>query len=104
MTQRKQLPVQVNVVKVSTIAKSIQQFAGGKADGESQPMFCCKMYGMKCNAKKKKKASKLYCILQYKNPISLFLLHLAFLHHTVLSMKTLPSCQKKIPIIRKTAV
>ena len=53
---------------------------------------------------KKKKASKLYCILQYKNPISYFLLHLAFLHHTVLSMKTLPSCQKKIPIIRKTAV
>ena len=54
MTQRKQLPVQVNVVKVSKIAKSIQQFAGGKADGESQPMFCCKMYGMKCNAQKKK--------------------------------------------------
>jgi hypothetical protein len=95
--------VQVNVVKVSTTAKSIQQFMGGTVDGESQLMFCCKMYGMKCNAKKKK-ASKLYCILQYKNPISYFLLHLAFLHHTVLSMKTLPSCQKKIPIIRKTAV
>ena len=58
MTQRKQLSVQVNVVKVSTIAKSIQQFAGGKADGESQPMFCCKMYGIKCNEKKKKKSFK----------------------------------------------
>ena len=41
--------MQVNVVKVSTTAKSIQQFTGGKVDGESQLMFCCKMYGMKCN-------------------------------------------------------
>lgn len=72
---------------------------GKQADGESQliPVAqCTELNVMPENS------SKLYCILQYKNPISHFMLHLAFLHNTV--NEILPSCQKKIPIVRKTAV
>lgn len=89
--------MQVKVVKLSIYLQIHTEVHGKTNWWRISTNIYCTMYWIKCNAKKN--SPKLHCILQYKNPISHFLLPLAFLHNTV--NEILPSCQKKIPIVRK---